>query len=345
MKEDKGKSMLFDAVFVSWMNFCRRAAVLSDVMGVRCLFVKNLINSRGLVWRLFFLVDYLYKAMRTSMFLMRYRPDTVFAQSPPSLCPMLCFAYCKFFGKDLVVDAHNKAFERPWIYVPGYKHILRAAKTVIVHNREYADYLRQKYPGISFFVLPDKLPVFAGVENRSYEGQEKYFLVILSYDRDEPVKEILDAAIEFMASDSTGITFKITGNYKKTMDVYQQYKDADGIDFLGFVSDKEYIRYLLNAYGVIALSTRKMIQQSATVEALGASVPLIVSETPTSQRLFFKGAVITRTDKNSILWAIRDFCDRRDLLAKEIVEVRSLWESDWKKSYNRFLQLADLAAL
>ncbi len=342
MTENKKKNMFFNAVFVAWMAYCRRTAVLSNVMGIRCLFVKNLINSRGILWKLFFWVDYLYKAVKTSLFLIRYKPDTVFAQSPPSLCPMLCLVYCKVVGKDLVIDAHNRAFERPWIYVPGYRQVLHAAKIVIVHNMEYADYLRQRYPGISFFVLPDKLPFVKKTGNSPRDTEEKYFLVILSYYKDEPVKEIMSAIRCFLASDLTDITFKITGDYKKKMDIYLEYKDVNNIDFLGFVSDREYTDYLSNAYGVIALSTRKMIQQAATVEALGVSVPFIVSKSSTSERLFFKGAVLTRNNKKDILRAIREFCEKRDQLAEEVGEIRALWESDWQDSYSSFLRLAGL---
>ena len=262
-----------------WYHYDRRLTVLSDYLHARTIFVNHLIQSRGKLWKLFFWVDYFYKAIYTLSLLVYFKPEVVIAASPPSLCPVFCGIYCKIFKKNLVVDAHNSAFQQPWISVPFYLKILQLAKVVIVHNYEYENYLKKKYANIKFIALHDKIPEFQSNEENKLLKCRKYFLIVLSYSYDEPLIEIFDAIKSFLSKEHFDIIFKITGNYKKKLDLYNKYNDVDGIEFLGFVEKIKYDNLLYNAFGVIALTTSQMLQQCAGMEAIGAKVPVIVSDT------------------------------------------------------------------
>ena len=338
MVDEKLKHKLGKAAFIVWMNYCRRADTLCSVMDIKCVFIGNLIENRNIIWRLFFWVDYLYKAIRTSIFLLHYRPDIVLSQSPPSFCPIICWAYCTVFSKKFVIDAHNGAFERPWIDVPFYLNVLRAATVVLIHNYDFKKYIEKKYVNINFFVLPDKIP---GMPTKdTYDSPAKiFFLIVVVYQPDEPVIEILEAAKEIVSSSQLNVVFKITGNYKRKMDIYRQYKDIKGIEFLGFISDTKYQQYLQDAYGIIALSTRSMIQQCAAVEALGAGVPMIISDSVTARKMFFKGAVMTKNDSKSIMRAIKEYCFKKSVLLEELKEIKNFWEINWENAYSEFLKL------
>ena len=186
--------------------------------------------------------------------------------------------------------------------------------------------------------MPDKIP---GMPTKdTYDSPAKiFFLIVVVYQPDEPVIEILEAAKEIVSSSQLNVVFKITGNYKRKMDIYRQYKDIKGIEFLGFISDTKYQQYLQDAYGIIALSTRNMVQQCAAVEALGAGVPMIISDSVTARKMFFKGAVMTKNDSKSIVRAIKEYCSKKSVLLEELNEIKNFWEINWENSYSEFLKL------
>jgi glycosyltransferase involved in cell wall biosynthesis len=322
--------------FIVWHPHQRRAAVLSAYLSADLLFARGLIRSRGLAWKLLFWLDYAWKAVETLSFLFRCRAETVFAQSPPSFCPMVCWLYCRLKGKKLVVDAHNGAFEPPWINVPLLLPLLRSAEAVIVHNREFAAHLRERHRGVKFFALTDRLPSVP--TRREPALGEKYILVVVSYQYDEPVEEIMKALASYLRSSPEGLVFKITGRWQKRPDLHRVYGNTPGIDYLGFVSDREYFEYLGGAFGVLALSERTMLQQCASVEALAAGVPSILSDSVTARRLFFKGSIFTGTGAEEITEAIREFRRIRQRLVEELPETRDAWRERWDADFRAVME-------
>jgi glycosyltransferase involved in cell wall biosynthesis len=249
---------------------------------------------------------------------------------------MICWLYCRLAGKRLVVDAHNGAFEPPWINIPLLLPVLRSATVVIVHNREFAGHLRERFQGIEFFALTDRLPRVS--DRRAPASGEEYILVVVSYQYDEPVEEIMKALAGYLASSRDGLAFKITGRWQKRPDLYRVYGSTPGIEYLGFVSDREYFGYLMGAFGMLALSDRAMLQQCASVEALAAGVPSILSDSATARRLFFKGSVFTGTNAEEITRAIGEFRRSRHRLVEELPEARDAWRERWDADFRAVME-------
>ena len=289
--------------------------------------------SRGLLWKLFFWVDYLYKTLITLFFLLKEKPTHVFAVSPPSFCPMICWFYCKISGIKLAVDAHNRTFSKRWISVPFIEKVLHSADIVIVHNDEFYRYLKTIFPQIRFFILQDKIPSLLSRKEDNTFISEKYFLAVLSYYDDEPVEQILIAAKKYLEVNGINIKFKLTGNYLKKKHLYRKYSSVNGIEFLGFVDQSTYNQLVVNAFGIIALTIEDMLQQCASIEAMGAGIPLIISNTDTNRRLFFKGAVITDIDPISIKRSFEIFVKDKEKLLLEMRELKIYWEEQWNKAF------------
>ncbi len=318
--------------FIVWAAYCRRSEVFSQFMNCDLVYIDPLIKNRGNIWHLFFWVDYLFKSICTLIYLFRHKPELVFAQSPPSFCPMVCWSYCKIFKKKLVVDAHNGSFEKPWVNIPMFIPVLRSSVvTVIVHNSELECFLKSRYKTIKFYTLHDKIPRIDLFENSM--KQKRYFLFVVSYNSDEPVEEALEAFKHILETSNLKIEFKITGNYKKHPNIFNRYGSVKGIEFLGYLEDSAYLKTLQKAFGTIALSTRRMVQLCASVESLGADIPLLLSDSPTSRRLFFKGAVFTDPNASSIYNAICIFYENRRQLHSGIKEVKLQWERNWIYDY------------
>lgn len=318
---------------IVWYDYCRRATVLGEHLNASVIFVRHLIKSRGKLWRLFFWIDYAFKGIKTILVLLYHKPEHVFATSPPSLCPIFCWIYCRVFQKKLIVDAHNSAFMKPWIVIPFYKKVLQSSAVVIVHNYEYEEFLKKGFPAFNFHTLHDKIPVLESSNGKS-SYEKKYFLVIVSYGLDEPLDELFKAIKLILSQEGKPqAIFKITGDYHKRLDLYDQYHQVTGIEFLGFVNFDRYDNLLQNAFGIIALTTAQMVQQCAAIEAIGATVPLITTDTDTNRRLFFRGAVLTNSDHLSIVDAIVKFHSQRPALLDGIREVKTCCTQQWKKDF------------
>ena len=322
-----------DAVFIVWGGYCRRAEVLGKRFHCPVLFIDHIISNRGDSWKYLFWIDYLYKGIHTLSYLIRRRPTYVFAQSPPSFCPVFCWIYCKLFHGTLIVDGHNNAFDKPWTSVPFYLRILSSSNTVMVHNDELERHLKTLYRNIPFYVLPDKFPRFPPRNEHPPSSEKPYFLVPLSFAPDEPFEEMFDAIASFLSTGNDPIEFVVTGNYRRKRDIHEKYHAVRGIRFVGYVENSGYDILVSNAHGVIALTKQQKTQQCAAVEAMGAAVPLIVSDTDTNRRLFPKGAILTSINVTGIRNSLERFLRERDALSDGIVEMRTHWDQEWEKAF------------
>lgn len=311
-----------DALFIAWDTWSRRPVGLSEWFGLEPVFISPF-QKRGLGWKLFFPIDYLMKSLLTLAELLKHRPRIVFAQSGPSFCPMIVAFYCLFFKCRMVVDCHNSAFEKPWIQVPFYLRTLRNANLVLVHNDEWFDYLQSHYPDLPLVCLPDPVPEFPEKQTTG-----SHVLISVSYSPDEPVREVLKG-IRIYRHRGGKLEFKITGNWRKKGKLCLQFHEVDGLEFTGFVSNERYQELLLTAVGVGAFSVRDMVQQCATVEAVGAGIPIVTSGSSTNRRLFPQGAVLSLNEPEPIANAFFELEANQEKLKREISELASCFKEDW----------------
>lgn len=323
--------------FVVWFPYERRPAVLGEKLNCVVYFIPDLI-PRGTLRRLLFVFEYLYKSIYTLWVLGRNRPNVVFAQAPPSVCPLVCWCYCKLSGAKLVVDAHNGAFEKPWSYTPLYRTVLRSASVVLVHNHEYRNALRTKHPQFRLHTLSDKVPEFTSNISPSLPNRSKYFMVVTSYSPDEPLVEMLAGIKSYLTAGSKSLSFKLTGSFGKNPQLYSIYKDVDGIEFLGYVENQVYEDLVRNAFGVMTMTTSSMLQQCACMEAVGAGIPLITSDTDTNRRMFGRGAVLVPPDRTKIQQAIPEFCARRVELFDGLRLIRKELDEEWTEQFNSLMR-------
>lgn len=322
-------------IFISWTKYARHSDLLAKALGAEIYFIDNFINSRGLVWKLFFFSDYLVKTFKTFKIILNQKPDFVFVQNPPSLTPIVVIILSRILRFKVVVDSHNGAFEKPWVSIPLHRWSLERAQLVIIHNAQLLNNLKNTrlYDKISFKILNSRLSEFYNLKNE--KDEEQYFLVITSFAADEPVFELLKGIMIFNASNNFSITFKITGNYKKNPQLYNQYSQEKNIEFLGFVNDEDYKRLLVNAFGAIALSTRNDVQQFALMEAVGAEVPFISSRNSTNESLFGVKMVLTENKANDISKGLEIFVKNHEKLYNNIREIKQSQTDKWNHDFNQ----------
>ncbi len=323
------------AVFITWTSFNPHSSLLSEAFNSKIYYIKNLINSRGILWKLFFLLDYIYKITRTIGIILKTHPNLVVMQNPPSIVPVVIVLLSYIKKYKTVVDSHNGAFEKPWKSIPFYRWSLRKADIVILHNKQIFKRMDQNdsYNGINFKILNSRLSEFADVKKENLIG-EPYFLVVSTFSGDEPMDILLEGLRLFNKKNSDNILFKLTGNYNKSPLLYNGYKNDRNIEFLGFVSNEQYSRLIVSAFGVISLSTRDDVQQFALMESIGAGVPFISNDNLTNRALFENKMILIEITPENIAEGIELFLRDKRILDKNITELKNIILNKWEKDFS-----------
>jgi len=321
-------------IFFSWTSYARHSELLGEALGGDVYFIEDLIKSRALIWKMFFIVDYLSKAIRSLKIISQKRPKYVFVQNPPSVAPVALVLFRRILGFKLAVDSHNGAFEEPWISVPLHKWSLSQADLVVVHNRQILKKLKEnpQLENVNFKVLNSRLPEFPSVIRS--EQSRPYILIISTFASDEPMDQLLSGVSLFIETHGKGIEFKITGNFRKSSDLYEKYSGKKGVEFLGYVDEEEYKSILVNAHGIIALSTRDDVQQFALMEAIGAGVPFISSDNITNRALFNDHMILTENISEDIEKSIDMFLNNREIYKRNVEDIKATQSERWQKDFD-----------
>ena len=322
-------------VFISWTPFGRHTELLGKALDAEIFFIDKFI--KGKLWKLIFPIDYLLKSLKTFIILWKTKPDIVFVQNPPSIAAIVIVLLSKTFKFKSVIDSHNGAFEKPWLSVPFHIWALKNADIVTIHNKVLFDHLSgvKKFTGINFKILNSRLSAFP--LQLKDPSTEKYFLIISSYSDDEPMEVLLDGIARFSEKE-IDIKFKVTGKYERKIELYNKYCQINNLEFLGFVDNKTYDHLLVNAYGIIALSTRDDVQQFALMEAIGAQVPFISNNNKTNIDLFDEKMILIENSPLELVRGITDFIANKDELKNNIIDIKLRQTAKWDREFNDLLE-------
>jgi len=292
-------------LYTVWRNYQRRAEVLAPLLDSRVLFVPHLFQCK-----MFRPIDYVVKLFFSISYLLRHRPKVVFVQAPPlfvALPPII-------LRIPYVIDAHNAIFQSLWGRLPLSQYFVKKSRGMIVHNEEIERHAREKFPGIPLFRIADPLQPISG---RWVRRDPKQVLVICSFDSDEPVDVILNAA-----EGLPDYRFVITGNKKKLSPGQRWRIDSiPNITLPGFVPTPDYHCLLASSAVAIVLTTREATQPSGACEALSADTQLIVSRSTLTQKLFGEWAILVENSCDSVVNAVQGL-KRKEL---DLSEYRDLW--------------------
>lgn len=320
-------------IFISWTLFAKRTELLGRALDADIFYIGKVVKFEGMLWKLFSPVDYTIKTIKSLSILFKEKPTIVFVQNPPSIAPIVIVFFSKLLKFKTVIDSHNGAFQNPWVKVPFHNWALANAEIILVHNEILFERLKANNIlfNNNFRILNDKLSEFNS--NLKEISPQKYILVVSSFSPDEPMQMLLEG-INIFSKFNNEIKFKITGDYKKNMDLYNKYSDNENINFVGFVGNNLYDYLVVNAYGIIALSTRDDVQQCALMEAVGAEIPFISSDNLANRTIFGKKMVLTKNSQISISQSISLFIKENEKLKKDILIIKKVLNEKWEMDLN-----------
>ncbi len=178
-------------------------------------------------------VRYLLQACDTWRVLLQKRPHIVFVQNPPIFAPLVAAIYARLYGARYVIDSHTAAFiSTTWQWSVGLHRLLsRRALVTIVHNASQARIV--SHWGCTYRVLADPVGDFATAEDFPLSNMFNV-VVVNSFDSDEPLDVVIDAARELPA-----VTFYITGDDRLAQPALLSNK-PDNCRFTGYLPKAQY---------------------------------------------------------------------------------------------------------
>jgi glycosyltransferase involved in cell wall biosynthesis len=269
-------------------------------------------------------LKYLAQAVSTWKILLRDKPDAVFVMSPPVIAGLVVLPYCAIRRIPFVVDAHTGAFvDRRWRHFQWLQHWLcRKATTTIVTNAHLQQLLASH--GADSTSLPDVPVKYPGTDT-PFEKSAFTVAVICSFDYDEPVDVILDAARAL-----PDVRFLVTGDPGR-VEVRGLTLPAN-LSLTGFLDNAAYGSLLRNADVVMALTTGQHKMLRAAYEAIYQGTPIIISESPMLRQEFGSGGMLVDNTVESITGAVRQMQRDMDRYRREALDLRLIKERRWAEN-------------
>jgi len=248
-----------EAISISWVRGHRRSREMAQALGVTPHFIYAPGGSLP--------IRYFKQWRATKRLLKEQSPSAVMVMQPPPVALWAARGYARKHGIPLLGDLHSGVFMDPkWQWAAGsVLRTLRKRGAAIVPNVELAE--RTRAAGVPTFVVPAYIQP---IERAATPASPPRILVPLTYSRDEPVTELLEAARQ-----TPEFRWQFTGRAP------QHVRDAapENVEFVGFVSDEEYLALIQHASAIAAITTQEGTMQSAGYEALASATPLLTTPT------------------------------------------------------------------
>jgi glycosyltransferase involved in cell wall biosynthesis len=319
-------------MFISWIAFSRRGQLISKQFKLKHYQIQSLKHK-------YFLspLRYILQTLTTIRILFRENPKIVFVQNPPIFAPIVVYLFVKLKNAKFVIDSHTGALLAPWWKwsLPLHSYLSRRALVTIVTNQHLAQKINNW--GAKAFILPDIPIVFP--EGRRVKLKKKFSIVVINtFSPDEPIKEILEAALSL-----PDIHFYITGDIIQAKKVYLK-SYSKNVEFTNFLPDDDYIGLLRAVQAIMVLTNDNHTMQRGACEALSLGKPIITSNWPILRNFFNKGTVYVDNTSIGIKNGIIEARSNLERLKREILNLKKERYSEWKEQYNNLTNLLKTVA-
>jgi len=307
MKKNKG-------VFISWSKEgSKRTDYLAKFLNFEIfrfsLFPRKIIFS---------LIKFPIQFFKTLIYLFKTKPEIIIIEFCQPIIGLPCLIYKYFFGKKIIIDLHSGPFvSKKWQFFKPITHfVLKNADLILIHDETIKEKLIFE-KNKKIIVLHD--PIFFK-KNISLNDKE-YFVFPASWDKDEPIKEIIKAS--FLLKD---VEVFITGKKKIKIN-----KVPQNLKFTGFLSNEDFYNLLKNAKGIISLTKWNCTLTFASFEAINLEKPLIVSNKKAFKKFFGDSVIYVENEPNSIAEGIKKLILNYDFYLKKIKEFKKKYLFMWEK--------------
>ncbi len=304
--------------FVAWAAYQRRTVTVAEQLELDVRFYHYSWEENAKILKP---ISYIFKFIRTLSSWFAKRPKLVVVQLPPTPLLYAAAIYCKLTGAKYITDNHMAMLiqDSHWIKWPMARYLITKSANILVHNKEMLNHtdilniqpfvLRDPPPAI---VVDESVEEIAGVHIKD----TSYIIIPCSFGEDEPIEELLEAIR--MTPDTL---FFSTWFYEKLPQSIKENAPKNLI-FTGFLKEKEFSALFAHANGAIVLTTWTDVQPSGAQEAISLSVPLIISDAPSTRRLYQQGAIFVSNEAKSIAEGVQEALTKHDQYSQKIGKLK-----------------------
>lgn len=320
--------------FLAWTSRPGRAAEIADVFGGRAVVVYP--QWAAAFTPLRYVVSFVLSLAKLAWM----KPNSVIATNPPALCGLAGFIYAVLFRIPFVMDAHPVAFGAKnnkvgRLMLPLTKLLARQARLTLVTTDDWVREV-EKWGGeaCELHEAPPDWPHQQpdAVVPGGSEGGSGSILYVGIFGGDEPVEEVVQAARlvpEFRVV--------ITGDTARAPRGLVESAPGN-VTFSGYLNFADYTRAMASADVISSFTTEPTSVMRAAYEAVYALKPLVITDTPGSDRLF-PYAVRVVNDAESIAGGWTEAVNRLEELRNAAPDGLAVQQERWRGQRDR-LQLA-----
>jgi hypothetical protein len=312
MKKNKG-------VFISWSKEgSRRTEHLAKFLNFEIfrfsLFPRKLIFS---------IIKFPIQFFKTIIYLFKTKPEIVIIEFCQPIIGLSSFIYKYFYGKKIIVDMHSGPFvSKKWQFFKPITHfVLKNSDLILIHDETIKEKLIFE-KNKKIVVLHD--PIF--FKKSPSLNNKEYFVFPASWDKDEPIKEIIKAS--FLLKN---IEIFITG--KKRIKIHEV---PQNLKFTGFLPDEDFYNLLKNSKGIISLTKWDYTLTFASFEAINLEKPLIVSNKKSFRKFFGDSVIYVENEPYSIAEGIKNLILNYDFYLNKIKDFKKKFLFVWEKEMELF---------
>lgn len=287
------------------------------------------------------LIRYIILSIKTFNKIYKGEYDFIFVQKPSIILAFLIVAIkkCLLKSTKVIIDAHT-----PFLKLKGIinfifnlleRIIYNCADLVIITNNELKKIYEQQFPKASFFILPDKIPVFGNKEKLKLSNKIN-ILLVNTYAEDEPYIEVIKAMNRLRH-----VNLYVTGDIKNITKEALQIK-TENVILTGYLSNQEYVSMLHSVDIVMDLTDIENNMVCGAYEGVAADKPLILSKKKVLVEYFNEGVIHTQNDAENITKSIQIAIKNIELFSKAINNLKKKRSREWRNQWKELLTKIEL---
>ncbi|KAA3647817.1 MAG: hypothetical protein DWQ07_02200 [Chloroflexi bacterium] len=307
-------------LFLAWVNYLSRNALLADYLGASIHFVTY--GQRG-GNPLLLPLRYIMQSFLTWPILRKEKPDVIVVQVPPLPSAIVAYIYAVFFRARIVIDTHSSTFISFWRRLLWlHRWLSRRALTTIVHNQQIKDIVDEWGCHTTYLgYIPGDYP-----QGEPYELAQGFNVVATcSFDPDEPILEIVQAA-----QSVPEVNFYLTGNSSRASEEILASK-PDNCQFTGYVSNDAYFGLLRGVDAIMDFTKWENTVLLGAHEAVSLGQPLVVSNSLTLRENFPSGTVHVPNTAEGIAEGVRQMQAEHSRYKKEMLALKEQLQSEFEQ--------------
>lgn len=311
-------------LFVAWVPFQRRQISMAPIFGFETVFMP--VRQTYRIWRP---IQYLIHAVKTVALLKARQPRSIWVQLPQVPLLSAALLYKRLFDRNarVIADCHNRILNPPWNKWPGISAQLNACDIVVVHNNAVLPKVAAMGIRQDLLRLLEDPPAAICEQAPSISPYpHPWVLFLASFNPDEPIQELFQAAR--LAPE---IRFVLAGDANRALGRHSLGDYPDNVILPGYLRGVELDAAIQSTDAVLALTKLDDAQLSSAGEAIGAGRPMVLSDTPVTRELYYKGGVFVDTySPESIVNGCRLAIENGARLAAESQELRQERFARWR---------------